>query len=291
MSTELVTELRKMGNLLSLGGRVPLAQSLLRRCFRHAQGVIRIKDFDGDLDLDLDVSEHMQRRIFWMGYYSREIVALLDRIVHRGMVFIDVGANIGEITLVAAKRVGGAGQVISFEPMDAVADKLVANIGRNRLDQVTVVRTGLADAVGSAPIYASCGQGADHDEHHGLGSLYGGSAGEVAVQTIQITTLDSFLALNPISRLDIVKIDIEGAELPCLKGAVQTLRRFKPLLIIEVQAQSSTTAGYQQADILDYLAPLGYRFQSIGRSGRLRPLGARDLASYQNVLCTPTDKQ
>jgi hypothetical protein len=114
---QLILAIRKAANRASLGGRVLLIQRTLRRLFRHAHGTARIHDFDGDLTIDLSLSEHMQRRLFWMGYYNREIVALLDRIVRPRMVFIDVGANIGEITLVAAKRVGTSGRVISFEPL------------------------------------------------------------------------------------------------------------------------------------------------------------------------------
>ncbi|WP_161805594.1 FkbM family methyltransferase [Frateuria defendens] len=284
---KLMLTLRKAAKRLSLGGRVLLAQRLLRRCFRNAKGIAHIDDFDGDLTIDLRLSEHMQRRMFWMGYYNREIVALLKGILHPGMVMIDVGANIGEITLVAAKLAGSTGRVIAFEPVSDIAASLEQSVARNRLKQVTVARLGLSDTNGTAPLYASCGQGRADDENYGLGTLYGGSETDNPLQTIQLTTLDAYLHEHAISRLDIVKIDIEGAELPCLKGAGHTLSRYKPLLIIEIQEQTSVIAGYRQSDILDYLETFGYAFHAIGRNGRLTPLDARHLSAYQNVLCTP----
>lgn len=279
--------LRDIGNALSFNGRLPLAQSLLRRAFRDAVGRHSIHDFDGDLQIDLRLSDHMQRRIFWMGYYSREVVALLDKLVQPGMVVLDVGANIGEISLVCAKRVGRAGSVISFEPMEEIADALQQNIDRNRLEQVTVVRAGLSDkAATGVPIYASCGQGARGDEHSGLGSLYGVSK-DAPAQFIEVTTLDAYLAQSPVAKVDLIKVDIEGAELPFLRGAEQTLRRYRPRLIVEVQDKSAAAAGYAASDILDYLSGLGYAFERIMRNGRLTPLTVPGLSEYQNVLCTP----
>jgi FkbM family methyltransferase len=286
--TSMVNVLRDIGHVLSFGGRLPLAQSLLRRAFRHAGGTYSIDDFDGDLRIDLRLSEHMQRRIFWMGYYNREIVALLDKLVQPGMVVLDVGANIGEISLVCAKRVGSAGSVISFEPMDDIADELQKNIDRNQFRQVTVVRAGLSDkAATQVPIYASCGQRPQGEENCGLGSLYGEKAQAAPVQFIDVTTLDAYLARSPLAKLDVIKVDIEGAELPFLRGAEQALRTHRPQLIVEVQERSAAVAGYTASAILDYLSGLGYTFERIERNGRLSPLTAAELAEYQNVLCTP----
>lgn len=286
--TTLPNLLRNIGNALSSKGRLPLAQSLLRRTFRHARGTYSIDDFDGDLRIDLRLSEHMERRIFWMGYYNREIVALLDRLVQPSMVVLDVGANIGEISLVCAKRVGPAGAVVSFEPMDEIADELQKNIDRNRLRQVTVVRAGLSDrAATEVPIYASCGQRSQGDENSGLGSLYGENAEEAPAQLIELTTLDAYLAQSPVPKVDVIKVDIEGAELPFLRGAEQTLRTYRPRLIVEVQDKSAAAAGYTASDILDYLSGLGYTFERIGSNGRLAPLTASGPTDYQNVLCTP----
>jgi len=292
MDPKFMIALRRAAKRLSMNGRISLPQSLLRRCFRRAKVVTRITDFDGDMAISLRLSEHMQRRIFWMDYYNQDIVALLKNILRPGMVVIDVGANIGEITLVAAKLVGDAGRVVAFEPMSDMAASLQRNIQDNHLNQVVVAQLGLADTAGTAPIYASCGQGESGDEHHGLGSLYGAkSSTNSPVQTIQLTTLDAYLQEHPVARVDVIKIDIEGAELPCLKGAANTLKYHHPILVVEIQEQTSSVAGYRQEDILDYLESFGYRFHTIGKLGKLRPISQGSLASYQNVLCTPTTKQ
>ncbi|MFY1021058.1 FkbM family methyltransferase [Ectopseudomonas khazarica] len=239
--------------------------------------------------MDLELSEHMQRRIFWMGYYSEDIAHLLNETLQSGMTVLDIGANIGEITLLASKRVGMQGQVFAFEPIENIAQQLERHVEINQFKQTYIERLALGDATDSAcPIYASCGQITD-DNHNGLGSLYGGNNGESPVQYIRMTTLDNWITNHPsIQRIDLIKIDIEGAELACLHGARDTLLRFRPRLIVEIQDFSASRAGHPSTDILDFLSELGYRFQSIGKNGSLTPLTTSNLTSFQNVFCTPT---
>ncbi|UCL88108.1 FkbM family methyltransferase [Pseudomonas sp. HS-18] len=288
MTTMVLGKIRHFANRFPLGRRNSLLPRVMRRLFRTASGQAVVDDFDGAFQMRLDLAEHMQRRIFWTGYYNREIVALLDKLIEPGMVVLDIGANIGEITLVAAKRTTERGQVIAFEPMSAIADQLEEHVQSNSLEWVTVVRAGLSDHCGEAAIYNACAQWDDSEPNRGLGSLYADQPNAKPVQSIALLTLDDYLQKAPIKRLDIIKIDIEGAELPCLKGALDTLRRFRPMLIIELQAETSKNAGYEQTDILDLLAGLGYEFQSIGQNGRLERLARNDLRDFQNVLCTHT---
>jgi len=281
--------LRSVGNALSFGGRFRAPQLVLQACFRHAHGKIPVRDFDDDLNIDLSLSEHMQRRIFWTGYYNRRLIVLFNRMLKPGMTVIDVGANIGEISMTAAKRVGHTGHVFAFEPVDAIADHLQTNAARNHLHQITVVRAGLSDVPAeSVPVYASCGQDDPDDENGGLGTLFGGNKGAPELQRIPITTLDIWMNAHQIDRVDLIKIDIEGAELPCLKGGERTLRQFRPVLIIEIQDTTAITAGYQASDILNFLSGLGYTFETIRRGGHLTELNVENLQSFQNVLCIPS---
>ena len=285
MKPGMALALRKWAMRSSFGGKFPVAQRILRRIFRGAQGTVRVNDFDGSLSIDLRLSEHMQSRIFWIGYYSQEIVHILNRILREGMVFVDVGANIGELTMVASKRIGSNGRVLAFEPVAKNLLELHKNIRENVLHNAIVVESGLSDYEGEAHIYNSCGQGAENDEHFGLNSIYIGNGEGVAIQSIPLTTLDRFLQDKPQDRIDVIKIDIEGAELACLRGAEYTLRTFRPHLIIEVQKASSAAGGYEQTEILNFLSPFGYSFFRIGSGGKLSAVQANSLSDYQNVLC------
>jgi len=242
-------------------------------------------DFDGTLRMQLRLSEHMQRRIFWMGYYSTDIVALLKKVLRSEMVVVDVGANVGEITLVAAQRVGGLGKVIAFEPVSTISDRLAEHVRVNNFSQVLIRKEALGSTAGGrVPIYASCGQGVS-DENQGLASLYGESEGLAPIQYVDVTTLDEMATSLSLSRVDLIKIDIEGGELACLQGAEGVLRRFRPMLIVEVQAFSARQAGWSVEDLFLYLRGFGYEFFAIGPKGHLSTLGMNSLTDFQNVFC------
>ncbi|MTI75004.1 MAG: FkbM family methyltransferase [Stenotrophomonas sp.] len=280
---------RKLGFLLSSATRTKAPKSILRRVFRHLRGTVTVTNFDGDLTVDLQLAEHMQRRIFWMGYYNENIAHLLNTLLKPGMTVLDVGANIGEISLLSAKRVGDQGKVYAFEPVTAIAQQLARHVQMNQFKQIDVEYFALGDAIeDNRIIYTSCGQESS-DENNGLGSLYGGE-GATPLQRIQMTTLDAWLQARPsIQRVDLIKIDIEGAELACLRGAKECLQRFKPSIIVEIQDFSAARAGYSPTDILDLLSNLGYTFHQIGPNGSLRSLTPANLRDFQNVLCTPCD--
>lgn len=281
--------LRKIGFALSSATHTSVPKTILRRLFRYARTKVMVTNFDGDLSMELHLSDHMQRRIFWMGYYNANIADLFNTILKPGMTILDVGANSGEVTLLAAKRVGLQGRVFAFEPIDSIARQLAHHVQINNLTQVNIEPYALGNINNETiPIYASCGQEVK-DANNGLGSIYG-NEGETPLQQIQMTTLDTWLQARPgIQRIDLIKIDIEGAELPCLHGARECLRLFKPHLIVEIQDFTSARAGYKSSDILDFLSGFGYVFHKIGPNGSLAPLTSANLSSFQNVLCTPQD--
>lgn len=286
---QLLLLFRALGNGLSaMGSTIP--QSAMRRFFRRARGVVRVDDFDRHLSIELDLAEHMQRRIFWMGYYNLRLVAVLERILKPGMVVVDVGANIGEISMVCATRVGVKGRVIAFEPVAAIAEELERNLQRNALQSVVEVRRqGLADSAGQFNIYESCGQHDVVESHRGLGSLHGDPKTNRVLGLIDVVTLDEVVETLDLQRMDILKVDIEGGELPCLKGAMRALERFRPIVAVEVQERSARIAGYQGRDILDLLSPLGYRFHRLEEGGRLTAIDVDALTEYQDVICLPEE--
>ena len=263
----------------------------IRRHYAHKARLVTVRDFDGDLTLRLALEERMQSQIFWYGYCSRDICVVLRRLLRPGMTVIDAGANIGEVTLVAAKAVGPGGQVFSFEPIQGIAERLEEHVDLNRLLQVRVVRAALADTVGRKPIFKAAGRFFDGSIHDGLGTLYSTAERSVASEEVVLNTLDAFVRDSRLRRVDLVKIDVEGAELAVLRGAAATLARFKPYLIIEVQQDTARAAGYEAADILRLLGRLGYTFAIVGRMGRLRPVDEATLGTFQNVLCMPAGSE
>jgi FkbM family methyltransferase len=152
---------------------------------------------------------------------------------------------------------------------------------------VEVVEQGLSDHVGAAKIFSAGSQFRDGTTHTGLSTLYANAQRGRLLGSITLTTLDLVVQSRGLERLDLIKVDVEGAELPLLRGAEATLRRYHPWIIAEVQQETSEAAGYRQEDILAFLEGLGYQFARIGRRGHLVALSSRGLEGFQNVLAIP----
>lgn len=274
--------------LRAVPGGIILA-NLLRSMVGHRSETVTIDDFEGDLTMFLDLDEHMQSQIYWYGSYNREIAALLRRVLKPGMTVFDVGANIGELTLVSAKLVGPSGTVVSFEPVKRFAEHLEKHVAANRFTSVRLVQAGLSDAPGEATIYVSQEVDPDGTRNDGLGTLFPTAQRSQAEQTVQLMTLDQ-AASEIKGRVDLIKIDIEGGEYKALLGGRELLQRDRPDIVLELAEDSCTAAGYRMEDVLNYLGELGYKFWTIGRNGRLTALSAATLGSFQNAYCVHGQK-
>jgi FkbM family methyltransferase len=252
----------------------------------YTAGDVIVDDFDRTLRMKVNLSEHMGSQIFWFGYYNRDLLMLMSRLLRPGMTFIDGGANIGEVTLFAAKRVGPTGRVISFEPLPRLAELCRANVKMNNFKFVSVEDLGLSDRPDRLPLYVAAAPDSDGSYNDGQGSLYRSDIRGVPTQTITVTTIDEYLTGSSIDRVDGIKLDIEGAELPALRGASRILDQCRPWLLIEIGRGTCEAAGYQSDDVFDFLSGYGYQFYTVARKGKLLPLQRHNLSWWQNIFCT-----
>ncbi|MBS0208140.1 MAG: FkbM family methyltransferase [Planctomycetes bacterium] len=269
---------------------IPLTRSLaarLRGLYRRQDELVTLTDVDGNLKMKVAINDHIGGDIFWYGGYNRHMLPVFDQLLKPGMLALDVGANIGEVSLALGKRVGRKGQVFAFEPMHEILGLLRENLALNPGLPIEAVPLGLAARSGVAAMYADTTSDTVGEKNLGTGSLFKHCETEESSQQVQLTTIDEFVARRGLSRVDMIKLDIEGAELSALQGSRRTLETYRPWLIIEVQAGTCEMAGYQAREILELLEPLGYRFQKIKRGGRLSTLTAASLGRFQNVLCVP----
>src|SRR6202008_2152616 len=142
-------------------------------------------------------------------------VALLQRVLAPGDVFVDVGANIGYFTAVAAASVGRAGEVHAFEPVPRYFERLDALRRSNPEHRLHVYAEALGDAEGSAEIRVT------RERNIGWKTLLPGlmRAEETGhTHTVRVRCLDHYLAERGVGRVALIKIDVEGYELPVLRG-------------------------------------------------------------------------
>jgi len=153
----------------------------------------------------------------------------MDESLQDGSIFIDVGAHLGRFTLRAANLVGENGQVVALEPDQRVFQRLMENVELNNMHNVIAL-----------PIAASNGNFLAHfklSNSSGWSSLTDMHKETVVAEVpIPAFTLDTLVESLELRRVDLVKIDVEGAEDEVLEGAAELLEVFRPALLIEVHA-------------------------------------------------------
>ena len=207
------------------------------------------------LRLELDLRDNLSRTLYVTGTYEPGLLGLLRGALRRGDVLVDVGAHVGVHALTAAARLRrlGGGTVVAFEPARDSAATLRAAAARNRLD-VTVVECALGRGPGTAELRADPAYGA---ADAGVRSLHGHGA---AVQTVPVVAFDAWVRQAGLDRLDVVKLDVEGAELDALAGMRDSLARLRPrLLSVEVKDSVLRRAGTDGAAVRRLLRDCGYR--------------------------------
>ena len=157
----------------------------------------------------------------WLGTYEADKQRLFNRLVQPGMVVYDAGAHVGFYTLLAAQGAGTTGRVVAIEPSPRNQAFLQRHIALNGYrERVTVIAAAVAEQPGTL-YFAAAGQ------HAYQGHL--STQGELAVEAI---TLDALVASGQVPPPDVIKMDVEGAELGALRGASAVLRQAQPVLLL-----------------------------------------------------------
>ena len=182
-----------------------------------------------------------------MDRYEQETTKLFTELVKPGMVVIDVGAHVGYYSLLAARQVGPSGKVYSFEPEPSNHQLLLENIKGNGYRNIVAVRKAVSSHSGSTTLFLTALDNGRHSAyHHGLPER-----GSLAVET---TTVDAFLDSEGWPKVDLVKVDVEGAEQDVLEGMGRLLQKSTALtLIIEFSPNLLQDAGIEPLRFLEVL--------------------------------------
>jgi FkbM family methyltransferase len=184
----------------------------------------------GRLSLELDLTDQLSRDWYYWGYshYERETVSLWSRLLDNASIVFDVGANIGMYTLLAAARLQRRGEVYAFEPNPAVFNWLSHNVKLNKFEHVHFVQLALCDADGERSFFLP------KDRAWTNGSLIEGFTDQTQPFSVQAMRFDTYCSKTGIAKVDLIKIDVEGAELEVLTGMGSLLEKWKPDIICEV---------------------------------------------------------
>lgn len=205
--------------------------------------------------------------------HHRPLRPLLATFIPRDAVVCDVGGHAGQFTKLFAK-LSPEGRVYSFEPGGYALSILRTVMAVHRFGNVTIVAKGLGDmaTVGTLTVPRKY----SGTVRFGISHLGSASPGDHPGQqeTIEITTLDQFANEQAFTRLDFIKADIEGWELRMLAGGEAAIRRFRPVLMVELNESFLARAGDNLAAVWQTLEGWGYRAVQLYENGNLRWLSA-----------------
>ena len=193
-------------------------------------------------------------------YYEPELL-YLEKVLSPGKVFVDAGANFGIYTLLASRIVGEAGRVISFEPSSRVFPVLRRNITLNGFKNVLAFPIALTDKPGRARLYYHSAVGCD--------SLGKDASFEPDAHAEEIGTesLDTVLKQTSVGRVDVIKMDVQGAEELALRGANEIVSSMRPIVIFEFFPEGAISLGLSPNGPWDFLEGHGYEFFIVDERG------------------------
>jgi len=230
----------------------------------------------------LHLGNDLTKQLFIAGRYEPNELALVSRVLSPGMVMVDAGANEGLFTLVAAARVGGAGAVLAFEPSPREFARLAANCRLNAFGNVRLFALGLSDRNGIASLAVAAGE---HAVHNVLGELP--EKVELAQRLpVPLARLDEVPGIAELPRLDLLKMDVEGAEFGLLRGGEATIRKHRPVILFECSDELLKKQGGSRAALLELLQAWGYRIYGFSpATGEPVPFGPD--ADTLNLIAVP----
>jgi len=210
---------------------------------------------------ELDLREQIDTLIYYQGSFEPATTAAICRLCEPGMVALDIGANIGAHTLRMAQLVGPDGKVIAFEPMTAAKTKLERNISLNPFTNIVVEKLALGNADTKKRVHFRTSwrlAGLPEQEE------------ETSKELVTFRKLDTYAAQKRLVHVGFIKLDVDGLEFEILKGGRQSLKKWRPRLVMEV-GDYPGSGGYRLEDLLTMLTDLGYELYD---EKNLRPLPA-----------------
>jgi FkbM family methyltransferase len=230
------------------------------------------------INFKLDISDYQDWLVYW-GFCTDRPQALYA-LIRPGTVVFDVGANLGDVALNLAAMVGPEGKVHAFEPDPVSFTKLTENLALNAFTNVTTWKLGLGEVPGALTMNVN-------SPGNRGGNRIASTRPTPESFAIEIDTIDGLVERQDISRIDLIKIDVEGFELSVLKGARKTLQRLRPKLFVELADRHLQEHGSTSAELIAFLRREGYRVShavtglELNESSRLEP--------HFDAVCLPAE--
>ena len=194
----------------------------------------------------------LQQQVYFLGEYEKAETDYLYHVLKPGDTFIDIGANIGLFSLNASKIVGNSGKVYSFEAFKPNYIQFKKHIAQNKIQNIKAENKAVSND--STPIEIRY-----NDSQNNIGMASAFLEEFTITEKVEAVTLDQYLSENSLEKVDLIKIDIEGGEYNALLGMAETLAKYKPQIIIEMNSETLAKSNGSEKQLLNLL--YGYHYQ------------------------------
>jgi FkbM family methyltransferase len=224
------------------------------------------------MPIEVDPGDIIGREILRQGAWEWETCCFLEQWIAPGMTVIDAGANIGQYAMLASARVGPRGRIHCFEPHPGVYRVLKRNLERAGCANVVAQPVALADVPGERDLFLR------PLDNVGSTSFRPDDDGKPGRHVrVKVRTLDAYLESRRVPRVDLIKIDVEGAELLVLDGGIRTLGVNRDVvLVVEFAPDNARRFGHSVEDLAARLLALGFRLFTITLDGLFPYTPVRD---------------
>lgn len=231
---------------------------------------------------EADLTDRIQRQM-WAGTYERHVRECFHALLEPGDLYADVGAHVGFHATYAAYRVGQEGSVFAFEADPRIWERLNRNLAQFPWAQA--VNAAVWDRSGAVTFERS-----STNEESGWGTVSQVrdlDRGEHV--NVPAVALDEWFQHRRVVRWDAMKLDAEGSEMAVLRGAQESLQRFRPFLVAEMNSILLQQAGFSPAGMMEFFQARGYRVFRLAFR-RLQPWDAARDSDFCEMLCLPEEQ-
>lgn len=252
---------------------------LLTMAPNHGRFVARLSSDAGGARFRCDLSDLIAKEAYFSGLYEPPVTRIVQRLVAPGATVVDVGANWGYFTLVASAAVAPAGRVIALEPDPRLFAMLRDNVRLNGFDHVTTADVAASSSDGTVTLAGYDDAGANR----GVSRIIDGTSASGPIFHVRATTIDALTAAY--RRVDLVKIDVEGAEDAVLAGMQEGLSsgRYRAI-VLELHPDLLRARGADPEACLRRLLDAGYVGRSIDASPAIYRRAANPAIALTSLL-------
>jgi FkbM family methyltransferase len=256
--------------------------------FNLFRGVTIKAKYDRRYHLSLDVEEWIQQHVFFFGMYDQPGIDFIKKSLNPEDIFFDIGANIGLFSISASGIIDHekGGQIHAFEPIPQIFEKLTENIARNAINHIKAHPVAIYERSQTLELFIA------RKQNLGASSIYHSKDLHGEPMKVDAISIDDFMTDHQIPGVDFIKMDIEGAEIFALKGMIQTLKRFKPLLMVEISENVLKGRDIKGNQVFDFLKEQGYVPHALDEEGNISSIPVKSsLQGVTNYVFVHTDNR